>query len=89
MTLPLVFPIATYSLPAEKSTLVTVPSGVPDVGQLANVVNEGRWTYRFNIVDKESSVKMNKIKGTYHLELVFLCLAGDRHDLSARVEPDR
>jgi hypothetical protein len=38
MTFPLVFPIAMYSLPGEKSTEVTVPSGVLDVGQFANVV---------------------------------------------------
>jgi hypothetical protein len=31
-----------YSLFAEKSTDVTRPSGVPDVGQFANVLSEGR-----------------------------------------------
>ena len=31
--LPRLFPIATYWLSAEKSTLSTRPSGVPDVGQ--------------------------------------------------------
>ena len=35
-----------YSLPVEKSRLVTWPSGVPDVGQLENAVSEGRWICR-------------------------------------------
>jgi hypothetical protein len=41
-----VFPIATYSLPAAKSTAVTCPRGVLDVGQLGNTVKLGRWTFR-------------------------------------------
>ena len=41
---PLLFPTATYSLVLEKSRLVIVPSGVPDVGQLEKTVSEGRWT---------------------------------------------
>lgn len=34
--------MATYSLVAEKSVHVTVPSGVDDVGQLVNAVAEGK-----------------------------------------------
>jgi len=41
-TCPRLFPIAAYSLPAEKSIEVTCPNGVFDVGQFANAVNEGR-----------------------------------------------
>lgn len=37
------FPIATYSLRAEKSTLVTWPSGVLEVGQFEKAVSVGRW----------------------------------------------
>lgn len=42
---PRLFPIATYSLPVEKSMLVTCPSGVPCVGQLEYAVREGKWIY--------------------------------------------
>ena len=41
-TRPRVFPIATYSLPDEKSMEVACPSGVPAVGQLENVVTDGK-----------------------------------------------
>ena len=44
-TLPRVFPMATYSLLAEKSTAVTCPNGVLDVGQLLKEVRLGRWIY--------------------------------------------
>ena len=44
-TRPRLFPMATYSLRAEKSTLVTCPSGVLEVGQLEKAVSVGRWTY--------------------------------------------
>jgi hypothetical protein len=37
-TRPREFPIATYSLRAEKSTAVTCPNGVLEVGQLLNDV---------------------------------------------------
>ena len=40
--LPRVLPIATYSVCGEKSTAVTVPRGVPDVGQLAKTVRESK-----------------------------------------------
>lgn len=36
--------MATYSLPDEKSMLVTWPRGVLDVGQFANAVSDGKWT---------------------------------------------
>ena len=42
---PRLFPTATYSLPVEKSMLVTCPSGVPCVGQFEYAVREGRWIY--------------------------------------------
>ena len=41
-TLPRVFPMATYSLLAEKSTAVTCPKGVLEVGQLSKEVRLGR-----------------------------------------------
>jgi hypothetical protein len=44
-TLPRVFPTAIYSLPAEKSTDVTVPNGVPEVGQFEKTFKVGRWTW--------------------------------------------
>lgn len=34
-----------YWLLAEKSTLNTRPSGVPEVGQFEYAVSDGRWTY--------------------------------------------
>jgi len=39
-----VLPIAIYSLRAEKSTAVTCPSGVLDVGQFPKAVRDGRCT---------------------------------------------
>ena len=44
-TRPRLLPVARNSLPAEKSTAVTCPNGVLDVGQFANAVKELRWIY--------------------------------------------
>jgi len=41
-TFPRAFPIAINSLLAEKSTAVTWPRGVPDVGQLLKEVKDGK-----------------------------------------------
>jgi hypothetical protein len=44
--------MATYSLLAEKSTAVTCPNGVLEVGQLSKEVRLGRWIYEENKISE-------------------------------------
>jgi hypothetical protein len=44
--------MATYSLLAEKSTVVTCPNGALEVGQLSKEVRLGRWIYEENKISE-------------------------------------
>lgn len=54
-------PIAKYSSPLEKSTEVTLPRGVPAVGQLAKTLEVGTCTY-LSTIPKESQKSEEKAK---------------------------
>ena len=55
--------MATYSLRAEKSTAVTCPNGVLEVGQLSKEVRLGRWIYEEKINKQTMSFRKAGMKG--------------------------
>jgi hypothetical protein len=74
-----VFPIATYSLPAEKSAQVTTPVGVDDVGQFVKAVADGRWnciTSRLVVIlQRMKEPKLTILKASFFLleERAIIC----------------
>jgi hypothetical protein len=78
--------MAKYSPPAEKSTLETCPSGVPEVGQFENAVRDGMWIW---ILGRKRSSVCTAQDEPYQTHLVLFCLACNRKQLGVVIEPHR